>query len=237
MDISEYEPMLFEGHVNYDAEPVFKRVILLHTKQDGSPAARTALEVIWKPEVCEAYVRVSAVYDNKVNMMLSQEEIEQWYYEWEELTKQLINNQFMFHEKIINQSDSTGYVLSLNSVPGPANRNQRFIKMQKQSKVSKLLYKPEQYFNLSEQEIITLSCEILERLVDAIRKLNSGGAGALKPLPYKMWARQNPRKESPYYVPADVTAGTDNRGDLQHETAHPLFQTLHGQGAKRKRDN
>ena len=112
MDISDYKPQTLEAHVNY----VYKRVLLLHEKQGGEEGVRTVMEVIWKAEVCEAFV-----------MMLNFEEISAWASKWDDMQRTLVNNEFMFNEKTIYKSD-TGFVLSLNSVLNPNNKKQRFIK-------------------------------------------------------------------------------------------------------------
>ena len=132
MDISDYNPQVLEAHINYDAEPVYKRVVLLHEKQCGDTGVRTALEVIWKSEVCEAYVRLSTAYENKILMMLTFEEIRAWDDKWEDMQRTLVNNEFLFNEKHINRSADTGFVLSLNSGLNPNNKKQKFIKLQKQ---------------------------------------------------------------------------------------------------------
>ena len=227
MDISGYKPQTLEAHMNYDAEPVYKRVLLLHEKQGGEEGVRTVMEVIWKAEVCEAFVRISTVYENKILMMLNFEEISAWASKWDDMQRTLVNNEFMFNEKTIYKSD-TGFVLSLNSVLNPKNKKQRFIKLQKQSFVSKLLFRSEQSVGLSEAEILALPNTVLEDLAVMVGKLNKNGSDALKTMEYKMWARQNPRKESPYYLPADITAGGGY--DREVDSRHPLANTL-----KRKR--
>ena len=123
MDISDYKTQTLEAHVNY----VYKRVLLLHEKQGGEEGVRTVMEVIWKAEVCEAFVRISTVYENKILMMLNFEEISAWASKWDDMQRTLVNNEFMFNEKTIYKSD-TGFVLSLNSVLNPNNKKQRFIK-------------------------------------------------------------------------------------------------------------
>ena len=134
--------------MKYDAEPVYKRVLLLHGKQGGEEGVRTVMEVIWKAEVCEAFVRISTVYENKILMMLNFEEISAWASKWDDMQRTLVNNEFMFNEKTTYKSD-TGFVLSLNSVLNPNNKKQRFIKLQKQNYVSKLLFRSEQSVGLS----------------------------------------------------------------------------------------
>ena len=63
---------------------MYKRVLLLHQKPDGEDGARTVMEVIWNSEVCEAFVRLSSVYENTIHMMLNHEEIEGWSKNWGE---------------------------------------------------------------------------------------------------------------------------------------------------------
>ena len=105
MDITGYQPQVIDAHVNYDDEPVYKRVLLLHKKQDGEAGARTVMEVIWKSEVCEAFVRFSTVYENKILMMLNYEEMVEWGQKWTDMQRTLIHNEFLFNEKTIHKSE------------------------------------------------------------------------------------------------------------------------------------
>ena len=118
-------------------------------------------------------------------------------------------------------------MLSLNSVQNLNNKKQRFIKLRKQRQVSKLLFKSEQSVSLSEAEITSLPDTVLSDLAHALGELHNKGPDALAVVEYKMWTKQNPRKESPYFNPADVTACG---GDTIVEAGHPLANTL-----KRKR--
>ena len=163
------------------------------------------------------------MYENKILMMLKFEEISAWASKWDDMQRTLVNNEFMFNEKTIYKSD-TGFVLSLNSVLNPNYKKQRFIKLQKQSYVSKLLFRSEQSVGLSEAEILPHT--VLEDLADTVGKLNKNGSDALKTVEYKMWARQNPRKESPYYLPADMTAGGCGYFDREVDSRHLLANTL-----------
>ena len=225
MDITDYKPQLLQAHINYDAEPVYRRVMLLHRKpSDGEPSARTFLEVIWDQDKEQSLLRFSSIYDNKISMLLSHEEVDGWSAIWDAVRMQLINNQFMFADKTLYETgERDGYSLTLNSVKNPNNSKQQFIKLQKQSNISKLLYKPEQSVSLSESEIIELPAVILVELADDMKTLNEKGPTALEKVDYKPWARQNPRKESPYYVPADVSAGGSG---VTKEPEHPLYNTL-----------
>ena len=221
MDITDYKPQLLEAHVNYDAELVYRRFMLLHRKPlDGEAAARTFLEVIWDQDKHQSFLRFSSIYENKVLMMLNHEEVDGWSAIWDAVRTQLINNQFLFADKVLYESGD-GYSLSLNSVKNPNNSKQQFIKLQKQSNVSRLLYKPEQSVSLS--EITELPAKMLVELARDMATLNEKGPTALQQVDYKPWARRNPRKESPYYVPADVSAGG---GGVTKEPEHPLFNTL-----------
>ena len=94
--------------------------------------------------------------------------------------------------------------------------------------MSKLLFKSEQSVSLSKAEINTLPDTVLNDLARALGELNNNGPDALKVVEYKMWAKQNPRKESPYYKPADITAGGGDEREV--EQGHPLANTF-----KRKR--
>ena len=169
MDNSDYNPQVLEAHINYDAEPVYKRVVLLHEKQCGDTGVRTALEVIWKSEVCEAYVRLSTAYENKILMSVG----------------------------------------------------------------------------LSEAEILALPPNVLNDLADAVGKLKNNGPDALPVVEYKMWARQNPRKDSPFYLPADITAGgklpyylTKNRvtGLYDLDKKHSYYYQIQGEMMCSQRD-
>ena len=222
MDITDYKPQLLEAHVNYDAEPVYRRFMLLHKKQSDGEPARTFVEVIWDQATNQSYLRFSTIYENKILMVLNHEEVDGWSAIWDAVRTQLINNEFLFMDKILYQS-SDGYSLSLNSVSNPNNKKQQYIKLQKQSNISKLLFKPEQSVSLSENEITEFPASILKSLVKDMATLNEKGPTVLEEVDYKPWARQNPRKALPYYVPADVSAGGSG---VTKEPEHPLFNTL-----------
>ena len=138
--------------------------------------------------------------------------------------QRLITNEFCFKDKTLHKFKN-GFTLSLNSVANPTTRNNSSSSYRNRVTSQNCSSNPSVI--ISESEITELADTILKDLARAVGELNNNGPDALKVEQYKMWARQNPRKESPYYKPADVTAGS---GDTTVEPGHPLENTL-----KRKR--
>ena len=148
----------------------------------------------YQPQVIQAHFNCDdePVYENKIHMMLNHEEIEGSSKNWGEMRQRFITNEFCFKDKTLHKSKN-GFTLSLNSVTNPNNKKQQFIKLQKQSNISKLLFKSQQSVSISESEITQLPDTLLKDLACAVGELNNNGPDALKVEQYKMWARQNPR--------------------------------------------
>ena len=228
MDISHYAfdvESNGDRFVNYNAEPVFMRVIIPNVKKDGeTEVARTMMELIVTNDG-SVRIRISNCFDNKVLMSLTYEEMDAWAKKWMLIKSQLAQNDYFFAKNKLIHKDINGVQLMLTCEQNPKDKNVYYIRLKKQSRVEKMLYQSGESVSLSTYEIKQLGDDILKKMSAKMEMIDQEGHIAMD-VCSALWGRGNPSKHSPWYKPSEVTAGTGKKNTSFLEDDNPLSNTF-----------